>query len=406
MILKAALDKGISNPMIYYYIGYVLSRMGRLDEAIKYYKKGEAKNLDYVFPHRLIEISILEDAIRKVPSSPVPYYLLGNVLFYKGRFEEGLKKWEKAYELGLKNAVLCRNIGYAHSILTNDIDASVDMYLNAIKLDPKNHKLYIELHDVYSRIGRFTDAIKILENAPKEAKRDRLLARLASAYVDVGEYDRALDILLNTFFEPMEAYYGFWDIYVDALMAKGLTLFKDNKMEEAVKCFIDATKYPPNLGPTAPHPKYRRDVMQLYYAGLAYEKLGDILTAQKIWCDALQRNPELTDEHSVFKGLILQKMGRKEESDSLIKKIISETESRMNRMLEEVGDEKGCLALLHRVSWDKSYADEFAYLHYVKGIAYIAIGRKEEGLNEIDKALEITKAVRHARWIKEGVITI
>jgi len=406
IILKAALDKGISNPMIYYYIGYVLSRMGRLDDAIKYYRKGGAKNLDYVFPHRLIEISILEDAIKKVPSSPVPYYLLGNVLFYKGRFEEGLKKWEKAYELGLKNAVLCRNIGYARSILTNDIGASIDMYLNAIKIDPKNHKLYIELHDVYSRIGRFTEAIKILENAPKEAKQDRLLARLASAYIDVGEYDRALDILLNAFFEPMEAYYGFWDIYVNALMAKGLTLFKNNKMEEAVKCFIDATKYPPNLGPTAPHPKYRRDVMQLYYAGLAYEKLGDILTAQKIWSDALQRNPELTDEHSVFKGLILKKMGRKEESDSLIKKIISETESRMNRMLEEIGDEKGCSALLHRVSWDKSYADEFAYLHYVKGIAHIARGRKEEGLNEINKALEITEAVRDARWIKERVITI
>lgn len=377
-MLKAALSQGISNPIIHYYIGYALKKIGRPKEAIECYEKGGKEKIDYMFPHRLEEIIILEDVVKTVPSSPVPYYLLGNVLFYRERMEEGLEKWEEAYKLGLENAVLYRNIGYAYDIMTKEIDKSIGMYLDAIRLEPQNHKLYAELDDIYSKAGRFAESVRLLENVPREARRSSLLARLSSAYIDIGEYDKSLDILVNTFFEPMEGYYGFWDIYVDALLAKGLTLLKKNRVEESVKYFTDATKYPRNLGIGAPHPRYRQDVMQLYYAGLAHEKLGDTATAQKIWNEALERSPELSNEHSVFEGLVLRKLGREEESKSLIKKIIDENKSKINN----------------------------PYARYVTGLAYLAEGRTKEGLKEIDSALEIAKTIRHARWVKDGIITV
>ena len=372
-VLKAALDKGFRNPMIYYYIGYMLNRMGDVNGAIGYYKEGSTQKTDYVFPHRLEEIAILEDVIKTVPSSPIPDYLLGNVLFYNGRLEEGLEKWERAYELGLRNAVLCRNIGYAHAMLAREMDESVDMYLNAINLDPQNSKLYIELDDIYCRAGRFNERLKLLENVPEEAKRGPLLARHASAYIDVGEYNKAIDMLLSTFFEPMEGYYGYWEIYADALLAKGLTLLKSKKLQEAIECFMDATKYPKNLGIGAPHPKHRKDVIQLYYAGLAYQKMREIAAAEKIWHQALQRAPQVSNEHNIFKALVFRKLGREEESRSLIREIMAATS---------------------------------ADAHYMIGLGYLAEGRRDEGLKKIDEALEITKADRHARWVKDGTLII
>jgi tetratricopeptide (TPR) repeat protein len=409
-ILKEALNRGIRNPLIYYYVGYALKKMGKVEEAIEYYRNGGKEEVEYVFPHRLLEIDILEDVVKTIPESPVPHYLLGNVLYYRNRQEEGLEKWEKASELGLEYAILYRNLGATYNALTNEGDKAIEAYKRAISLSPENYVLYVELDDVYSRLGLFKERVDLLEDAPRGVRKDRLIAKLGSAYIDVGEVDKALDILLNTFFEPMEAYYGFWEIYVDALMAKGLRLLKENRAKEALKYFIDATKYPKNLGVGAPHPKYRNDVMQLYYAGLAYEKLGDKANAERMWNDALQRSPGLTSEHCIFKALILRKTGREKEAEELIEKIINEAQSRMDELHERVGDECGVLSRLFSsagaasVPGYRSYLNTFAYLHYVKGLASMVDGRKEEGLRELNRSLELTKTIRHARWAKEGTL--
>ena len=411
-ILKAALNKGISNPMVYYYIGYALKKMGKIEEAIESYKEGGKEKSDYIFPHRLAEIRILQDVVETIPSSPLPFYLLGNVLYHRDRRQEALEKWEEASRLGLQEAVLYRNIGLAYNALANETSKAVEAYKKAISISPKNHALYIELDEVYSRIGLFDERVDLLEKAPREAKTDTLVARLASAYIDAGEQDKAVDIMLKTAFEPMEAYYGFWETYVDALLARGLTSLKTGKMKEAATIFMEATKYPKNLGVGAPHPKYRNDLIQLYYAGLAYEKLGDMAAAQKTWNDALERNPRMLSEHSVFKALILRKLGREEESKSTIEKIMDAAEARRSQMVQEVGDEKGDLARSFSaagagsVPGYRGYSNAFAYLHYVKGLAEIAHGKKREGLKEIDRALEITETVRHARWAKKGLIAI
>ncbi|MDH5687825.1 MAG: hypothetical protein OEZ48_08195, partial [Candidatus Bathyarchaeota archaeon] len=184
---------------------------------------------------------------------------------------------------------------------------------------------------------------------------------------------KAIDMLLSTFFEPMEGYYGYWEIYADALLAKGLTLLKSKKLQEAIECFMDATKYPKNLGIGAPHPKHRKDVIQLYYAGLAYQKMREIAAAEKIWHQALQRAPQVSNEHNIFKALVFRKLGREEESRSLIREIMAATS---------------------------------ADAHYMIGLGYLAEGRRDEGLKKIDEALEITKADRHARWVKDGTLII
>ncbi|MEM1989219.1 MAG: hypothetical protein QW782_01095, partial [Candidatus Bathyarchaeia archaeon] len=193
-----------------------------------------------------------------------------------------------------------------------------------------------------------------------------------------------------------EGYFGFWEIYVDALILKGLKMLRENRVKEALDCFIRAMDYPRNLGVGAPHPKYRHDVLQLYYAGIAYEMLGDLDSAEKLWKDALQRSVSMVSEHKVFQALILKNLKRFSEADALLENIVREAELRIKDICERVGGAESSLArLLH-------YDDVLAYMFYVVGIAEIARGKMAQGLAEIDKALNINKAMRHARWIREG----
>ncbi|MEM2434620.1 MAG: DUF5107 domain-containing protein [Candidatus Bathyarchaeia archaeon] len=399
-ILDEALNRGVRNPLIYYYLGFTLKKMGRVEEAKKYYSDGEKENVEYVFPHRLMDIEVLGDVISSLKRCRVARYLLGNVLFYVGRWEEALKIWEEASKNGLEHAVLYRNIGFSYSILTGEWDKSIKAYKRAIGLSPTNHVLYAELDDIYSRIGLFNERLNLLEGAPAEAKRYALIARLCSAYVDAEEEDEALKILLNTYFEPSEGYFGFWEIYTDALLSKGLKMLRENRAKEALELFIKATEYPKNLGVGAPHPKYRHDILQLYYAGLAYEMLGNLENAEKLWSEALQRSVDVASEHKVFQALILRKLERDSEARALLEKIISEAESRIKEIHEKIGDAKSAVArLLH-------YDEALAYLRYVIGVAKIVCGDTAEGLAEINESLNITKAIRHARWIKEGKISL
>ena len=397
-ILKEALNRRVKNPLIYYYLGYALKKMGRIEEARKCYENGEKEGIERVFPHRLMEIDILKDVVDTLQECQVAHYLMGNVLFYKGRWEEALREWKKALQNGLQNAILYRDIGLAYSILTNEWAKAIEAYEKAIELSPKNQMLYVELDDIYSRIGLFRERIGLLEKAPAEARGYALIARLCSAYVDVGEPDKALNILVNTFFEPSEGYYGFWEIYVDALLAKGLKMLKENEVKGALQYFIEATKYPRNLGVGAPHPNYRSDVLQMYYIGLMHEILGDKESAEKVWSEALQRYTDFVSEHKVFQALILKKLKRDAEAKTLLEKIIAEAKSRAEDVREKVDTAESTIARLF--SYDKT----LAYIHYVIGIALITYGDITGGLMEIDNALKITSAVRHARWVKEGLL--
>jgi len=331
-----ARDSCVNNPLMYYYMGYVQKKLGYCKQALDYYEIGSSKKLSYIFPHRLEEINILEDVVKELPLDQTSRYLLGNLLFYRGRVEEGLKLWEEANELKLKHSVLYRNLGFAYAMFKGDSKKSVQMYLKAIKLDPWNYRFYVELDDVYAKIGYTDERVRLLEGVPTEIRRDNLLASLSSAYVDAQEYDKALHILINTSFTPRENYYGFWEIYVDALLGKGLRYFKKRMNNEALKCFMDATRYPRNLGVGAPFYEYRPDLIQLYYAGVACLRMRNREKAHKFWQQALMRKPSPIDENSFFKALMLRRLKMIDDSEKLLKEIFSSVDNRIQHIYEDL----------------------------------------------------------------------
>jgi hypothetical protein len=161
---------------------------------------------DYCFPFRLEEIGILEAAMKASPADPRAPYYLGNLLF-ELQPEKAISMWERSRNLDNTFAMTHRNLGYAYTEVKNDLPASIASFEKAISLNNKEQSWYYDLDIRYAasrtnpqqRLRLFTDNSEILLN-------DHVingLSRKLLLLVQLGHYDRALEIFNSRTFPPV-----------------------------------------------------------------------------------------------------------------------------------------------------------------------------------------------------------
>ena len=147
--------------------------------------------MDYTNPHRLEEAAALEAALRFDPRDSRARLFLGNLLYAKGRREEGLRHWESAAanEPGLIHAL--RNIAYARRHLHNDLAASYEIYRKAAALKPDDARILLELDQVAEALKRPPGERYAALSTRLETvySRDDLVARLADLRLQRGRPD-------------------------------------------------------------------------------------------------------------------------------------------------------------------------------------------------------------------------
>jgi tetratricopeptide (TPR) repeat protein len=370
------------NPLIFSYLSYCYLRLGNIEKAKKYASLIENCKLDYCFPNKLEEEKILRKIIESNIGNGKIYYCLGNLLFSKYRYDEALSLWEKAIELGLKYSVLHRNIGLALWKIKNNLYEALKEYEKAIELNKNDYRLYLEIFDIYEMLGLYEKEVKILESAPNSVLRNgNILAKLALAYFNIGNIEKALEILMKNNFPSREFKvidFSIWDLYHDACIELGLKKFKEGKNEEALEFFKKAMEYPHNLGIGEPYRKLNADA--LYYAGIVYEKIGKIDEAKECWKKATIEEHEWWSELRYYEALSLQKLGKYIEAEKIL-----------NDMIEKANE-------------NLKYND-IAYWYFIKGLALKGKGKYFESIEELEKALKMDptnrKCKRELKELKE-----
>jgi len=390
-LLEMKVSDGKSSPLIHYYLGFVYEKLGNTRKREEQYKIGSSKSCDYVFPHRVEEIEILQ-SVKAENNSPNPSYYLGNLYFYLGRFNDAVNEWELARKNKLRHPVLLRNLGYAYYRLQRREEA-VEMYRQAKDLiDTVDYRLFLESYNVSKTFGVTEEMIKTLEEVANKFKKSSLWAVLADAFVEVGEYEKALGILKTHQFVPTEGYYGYWDIFVEANVRKGVDLLKADKYDEALEHFQEALTYPSNLGVGAPYISRRHEAMQKFWLGECLWLKGDKNSAIEMW-KSISTQETFSPYEIYYKGQVLRKLGRVEEADILF-------ESLLNRNSTQ---EKVLLNLKRRIPKEvfflSGYDQRLALCYCGKMIAYYGIGKKREGSKEFRKAFAITKDLGHYKWL-------
>jgi tetratricopeptide (TPR) repeat protein len=210
-LLKEVLEGRKDVTAAYLTLRHVYKAQGSLDQALTALEEGyrqNPENYDIIAAYGmlLIEkeefdkgIEVLQAGLALLDYDPDLFNYLGFGYWKKGDDERALEYYRKALALDDNFALVYSNLGalyysvYLRTKRSGDLAQSTEYFKQAITYDPKLAIAYKGLGVCYRVAGRADAAVVVwesgLELAPED---DFLILRLARAYFDMGNKDKAL----------------------------------------------------------------------------------------------------------------------------------------------------------------------------------------------------------------------
>jgi len=360
-------------PMVYYYLGYFWEMKGNAAEAAKYYRLGGKVPPDYCFPFRWESRQVLERAMKNHPRDARAPYYLGNLL-YDYQPENAIRAWEASRRLDDTFATLHRNLAFAYAQVEKDNPKAIASLERALECDRKDPRLYCELDQLYEKGGVSPEKrlARLESNQETVLQRDDALQQEIILYVQLGKYDKAIDLLGHRHFHVWEGGGDIHDVYINAHLLRGQQYFKNQRYREALQDFEAAVAYPENLEVGRPY-RAARDAEIYYFTGTAYEALGDAARARAFYEKSLAEKLDAS-EIRYFQGLAFRKLGRETQAlgvfDGLVKSGREE--------LDATSD----MDYFAKFGEKRSDAVRLAHAHYLMGLGYLGQGKRPEAKSE------------------------
>ncbi len=383
-VLLRLIDSGkkwdSTHPMLYYYLGYFEEKKGNEAEALKYYKLASKMPSDYCFPFQLESIAALRAAQRLNPSDPRAPYYLGNLL-YDLQPEKAIKEWEKSRQLDETFSIVHRNLGLAYARILNDVPKAITSLEKAVSCNSRDPRLYYELDLLYEAGGIAPEKrLGLLEkNHEVVLQRDDALSREILLLVQLGKYEKAVDLLSKRHFHVWEGGGGIHNLYVDAHLWRGEEHFAARRYREALKDYQAALEYPENLEVARPN-RGGRDSQIHYFIGTAYEALGDAKKAAEFYEKSVEQKHG-SSEIGYYQGLAFRKLGKANEAAQIFNGLIQSGKATL--------ESAPSLDFFAKFGEKQSALIQNAEAHYLIGLGYLGKGNKEEARAEFKKALEL-----------------
>jgi len=337
----------------------------------------------------LEEIGMLETAMKVNPSDAKTPYYLGNLL-YDFQPERATGMWEASRKKDDTFAMVHRNLGYAYAKASNDLPKAIASYEKAISLNNKDQRWFYDL-DVMYAAARTDPAkrLKLLQDNHNILANDNIiegLSRELLLLVQLGQYDKALEIFNSRSFPQFEGVDRIYAPYLNALLLRGYKSLKDGHSKEALKDGLTALIYPSNM---IIDQAYRggRTSEVYYFIGAVYEKMGDQMKAKEAWNEAIGLNQTSLNPRgggasdvSFYRALCLKKLGKTEEAEKLFDGLLRSGKARIEVEQIDFFEKFG-----ERGTRDDRRSDG----HYLMGLAYLGKGMQKEAKQEFTEAVKL-----------------
>ncbi|HIX29458.1 MAG TPA: DUF5107 domain-containing protein, partial [Candidatus Blautia stercoravium] len=271
-------------PLLSYYRGYYCCCMGEQKEAEKAYEQAEQASPVYCFPNKLEDIPVLKTAIRENPQGAKAHYYLGNLYYDKLNFQEAVELWEKSEQLDGEYPTLLRNLAIAYYNKKQEPEKAKEKLEKAFALDPSDARVFLELDQLYKklgygfeeRLGNYQQHKELIE------QRDDLYTEYVTVLNLTGRHKEAYDAIMAHQFGAWEGAEGkITTQYKTALLEMAKDSFYKKEYEEAQSCIEKALAYPENLGEG--RLEGTKDNHLYYWLGLIKEHLGQEKEAEACW---------------------------------------------------------------------------------------------------------------------------
>lgn len=320
-------------PMLYYYRGAALKKMGDIEAAKEMFCLADKADPYCCFPNRLEDIHVLQMAAEVTPQCPKAYYYLGNIWYDKRQYQEAQENWEKAAGLDPEYPTTLRNLALVYYNKVNDPSRARLVLEKAFALDPSDARVFLELDQLYKKLKMSAEDRLAFYEKHKETfvKRDDLFIEYITLKNFTGEYETAYELLMGRKFHPWEGGEGKATTqYTTALVGMAKKALVEEKYETSEELLEKALVYPENLGEGKL--EGTKDNHINYYLALVKEALGKKECAEQL----LEQAVVGTDEPAgmmfyydqpadmiMYQGFALEKLHKSTPSKSRFQKLIS-----------------------------------------------------------------------------------
>lgn len=388
-LVEANVKGSSTYPMLHYYLGFYLEKKGEKNKARECYQRASRTPSDYCFPFRLESIQVLQRAQKIHPADARAPYYLGNLL-YDLQPEKAIKEWEKSRSLDDEFPTVHRNLGLAYARVENNVPKAIVSLEKAVSCNGEDARFFYELDLLYEAGGVSPEKrLALLEkNHETVLRRDDALSREIMLLVQLGKYQRAVDLLAAHHFHVWEGGGRIHNVYVDAHLLKGCEHFTAGEYTEALESFQAALEYPENLEVGRPY-SGGRAAQAYYFIGSVYEVMDDVEKAKEYYEDAAAMRYGWS-EISYYQGLVFRKLGQEEKADQMFEGLIEFGKERLKAAPS--------MDFFAKFGERQSVMRRKANAHYLLGLGYLGKENKSEARAQFQKAVELN--INHL-WAKQ-----
>ncbi len=318
--------------MIKYYEAFYYSKLSNSNKENQTLQIAAATTSDYCFPNKLEDISVLNHAVKQNTSDYLAYYYLGNFYYDKKQYATATMLWEKSRDLNNSFPTVHRNLALSYYNKMQDASQARKSLEKAFELDTTDARVFLELDQLYKKLGLTPQERLTNYNNYKDTflKRDDLYIEYVTLLNFLGEYERALELIMHRKFHPWEGGEGkITTQYTLSLVELAKVEYKKKDYEKAKEYLVRALSYPENLGEGKL--EGTKDNHIYYYLGCIYEQLNDSNEAMKCFTLAALGEEEpagmmyYNDQPAdmiLYQGLAKLKLGEKGQANARFYKLL------------------------------------------------------------------------------------
>ncbi|MBE0653743.1 MAG: tetratricopeptide repeat protein, partial [Bacteroidales bacterium] len=388
-------EKGKVYPMALYYKAWFEMKTGMVDESMKSLKHAASVSPDYCFPNQPESVVVLDWAIHKNPGDFKALYYLGNFWYANKNYPEAIACLENSVMLNGSFPTSHRNLALACFNKLHDHSRVLELLEKAFSLDTTDARILMELDQLKKRLNRKPDErLAFLQKYPLLVNdRDDLYLELVSLNNNLGEYEKAFDLIMSRKFHPWEGGEGkVTSQYIFSLVEMAKQAIRHSQFDRAVELLSNARKYPESLGEGKLQGAKENELF--FWLGEAYNGLGDSENATAAWKEATvglnevsaamfynDQQPDIT----FYQGLALRKLGKEQEASECFKKLVDYGEAHLN---DHVEIDYFAVSLPDLLIWEDDLDKRNNLLcKYLIGLGEMGLGNKDKSRKMLQEAL-------------------